>query len=187
MAGGMTPGKPRIRGQRPWRRNQDADAAKWQSGDGPSSGDRLVRKGRLLIVDDEPQIGNTLRLLLDPDHEVVPVTSGREALERIKTDTAFDIIFCDLDDAGDQRNGLLQGSFAGGSPARRSPGLHDRRRVLAQDERNFWIPSPIPVSRSLSTSAPSSPSSARAFDSCRHASPSDDCAWGGHGYSALYP
>jgi len=71
-------------------------AAKWQSGDAPSSGDRLVRKGRLLIVDDEPQIGNTLRLLLDPDHEVVPVTSGREALERIKTDTAFDIIFCDL-------------------------------------------------------------------------------------------
>ncbi len=55
-----------------------------------------ARKGRLLIVDDEPQIGNTLRLLLDPDHEVVPVTSAREALARIKTDAPFDVIFCDL-------------------------------------------------------------------------------------------
>jgi len=91
----MTPGKPRF-GQTPVAQNQEEDGAKWQSGDAPSSGDRLVRKGRLLIVDDEPQIGNTLRLLLDPDHEVVPVTSGRGALERIKTDTAFDIIFCDL-------------------------------------------------------------------------------------------
>jgi CheY-like chemotaxis protein len=54
------------------------------------------RRARLLVVDDEPQIGNTLRLLLDPDHEVVPVTSAREALERIKHDRSFDIIFCDL-------------------------------------------------------------------------------------------
>src|SRR5262245_34720474 len=55
-----------------------------------------ARRARLLVVDDEPQIGNTLRLLLDPDHEVVPVTSAREALERIQLDRAFDIIFCDL-------------------------------------------------------------------------------------------
>jgi CheY-like chemotaxis protein len=55
-----------------------------------------ARRARLLVVDDEPQIGNTLRLLLDPDHEVIPVTSAREALERIKSDRPFDIIFCDL-------------------------------------------------------------------------------------------
>ena len=55
-----------------------------------------AKRARLLVVDDEPQIGNTLRLLLDPDHEVVPVTSAREALERIKSDHPFDIIFCDL-------------------------------------------------------------------------------------------
>ena len=54
------------------------------------------RRGRLLIVDDEPQIGNTLRLLLHPDHEVVPVTSAREALRRIETEAPFDVIFCDL-------------------------------------------------------------------------------------------
>jgi DNA-binding NtrC family response regulator len=55
-----------------------------------------ARKGRLLIVDDEPQIGNTLRLLLDPVHDVVPVTSAREALLRIDRDGPFDVIFCDL-------------------------------------------------------------------------------------------
>jgi CheY-like chemotaxis protein len=61
----------------------------------PLSADR-ARRARLLVVDDEPQIGNTLRLLLDPDHEVIPVTSAREAMERIKSDRPFDIIFCDL-------------------------------------------------------------------------------------------
>ena len=56
----------------------------------------IARKGRLLVVDDEPQIGNTLRLLLDPDHEVVPVTSAGEAIARLTADPSFDIIFCDL-------------------------------------------------------------------------------------------
>jgi CheY-like chemotaxis protein len=55
-----------------------------------------VRKGRLLIVDDEPQIGNTLRLLLHPEHEVVAVTSARAAMARLAVDSSFDIIFCDL-------------------------------------------------------------------------------------------
>jgi CheY-like chemotaxis protein len=55
-----------------------------------------ARKGRLLIVDDEPQIGITLRLLLHPDHEVVPVTSAREALACVEAGAPFDIIFCDL-------------------------------------------------------------------------------------------
>lgn len=56
----------------------------------------LPRKGRLLVVDDEPQIGNTLRLLLDPDHEVVPVTNARDAFVKIANAGPFDIIFCDL-------------------------------------------------------------------------------------------
>jgi two-component system NtrC family sensor kinase len=56
----------------------------------------LPRKGRLLVVDDEPQIGNTLRLLLDPDHEVIPVTNARDAFAKIASAGPFDIIFCDL-------------------------------------------------------------------------------------------
>jgi CheY-like chemotaxis protein len=54
------------------------------------------RKGRILVVDDEPQIGLTLRLLLDPEHEVVPVTSARDGLARIESEAHFDVIFCDL-------------------------------------------------------------------------------------------
>jgi CheY-like chemotaxis protein len=47
-------------------------------------------------VDDEPQIGRTLRLLLDPEHDVFAVTSAREALERVSRREHFDIILCDL-------------------------------------------------------------------------------------------
>ena len=62
----------------------------------PAASRPRSRRGRLLIVDDEPHIGNTLRLLLHPDHEVVSVTSAREALVRIESEAAFDVIFCDL-------------------------------------------------------------------------------------------
>jgi CheY-like chemotaxis protein len=55
-----------------------------------------AKRGRLLIVDDEPQIGRTLRLLLDPEHDVVAVTSARDALDRISRGEHFDIILCDL-------------------------------------------------------------------------------------------
>jgi CheY-like chemotaxis protein len=53
-------------------------------------------RGRLLVVDDERQIGNTLRLLLQPECEVVPLTSAREALRRLASGERFDLIFCDL-------------------------------------------------------------------------------------------
>jgi CheY-like chemotaxis protein len=53
-------------------------------------------RGRLLVVDDEPQIGNTLRLLLQPECDVVPITSAREALRRLALGEEFDLIFCDL-------------------------------------------------------------------------------------------
>jgi CheY-like chemotaxis protein len=53
-------------------------------------------RGRLLVVDDEPQIGNTLRLLLQPECDVVPITSAREALRRLASGEEFDLIFCDL-------------------------------------------------------------------------------------------
>ena len=60
----------------------------------PSS--RLTRTAKLLVVDDEPQIGNTLRLLLQPECEVSPMTSARAAVARIAQGDRFDVIFCDL-------------------------------------------------------------------------------------------
>ncbi len=57
---------------------------------------KAASRARLLVVDDEPQIGNTLRLLLQPDCEVSPMTSARAAVSRIERGDRFDIIFCDL-------------------------------------------------------------------------------------------
>jgi CheY-like chemotaxis protein len=56
----------------------------------------FARTARLLVVDDEPQIGNTLRLLLQPECDVSPTTSARAALARIQAGERFDVIFCDL-------------------------------------------------------------------------------------------
>ena len=55
-----------------------------------------VLRGRVLVIDDEPLLGRTLRLAFQEDHEVVVVTSGREALELLATDADFDLILCDL-------------------------------------------------------------------------------------------
>jgi CheY-like chemotaxis protein len=52
--------------------------------------------GRLLVIDDELLLGRTLRLAFQDQHEVVVLTSGREALERLAHDKDFDLILCDL-------------------------------------------------------------------------------------------
>jgi PAS domain S-box-containing protein len=53
-------------------------------------------RGRVLVVDDEPSIGATLRELLAPDHDIVALAAGTEALELLRSDDAFDVVFCDL-------------------------------------------------------------------------------------------
>lgn len=50
---------------------------------------------RVLVVDDEPLIGTTLRILLD-DHTVTVVTSGYAAKDLIERGEHFDVILCDL-------------------------------------------------------------------------------------------
>jgi CheY-like chemotaxis protein len=50
----------------------------------------------VLVVDDEPRLLQTYRLLLEAEHEVVLARGGAEALERIRTDRSFDLILCDL-------------------------------------------------------------------------------------------
>ncbi|MGD0525578.1 MAG: response regulator, partial [Polyangiaceae bacterium] len=64
----------------------------------PSS--RNTKRARVLVVDDEPPIANTLRELLAPEHEVVAATSAREAFEAI-AEGDFDVVFCDLIMPGD--------------------------------------------------------------------------------------
>jgi len=54
------------------------------------------KEGRILVVDDEPALGTAIRRMLATEHEVLAVTSAREALELISKGERFDVILCDL-------------------------------------------------------------------------------------------
>ncbi len=68
--------------------------------DGPPSTSRPPasqggKRARVLVIDDELPIANTLRELLAPEHQVVAAASGREALAKLEAEE-FDVVFCDL-------------------------------------------------------------------------------------------
>jgi two-component system cell cycle sensor histidine kinase/response regulator CckA len=68
-----------------------------RSGQEPTSAEVLSRKrGKVLVVDDELAIANTMRDLLQTEHDVTAVASGSAALAVIEAGTEFDIVFCDL-------------------------------------------------------------------------------------------
>jgi signal transduction histidine kinase len=52
--------------------------------------------GRVLLVDDEPFVGNSAKRILKSVCEVVVVTNAREALERVTAGQRFDLVLCDL-------------------------------------------------------------------------------------------
>jgi CheY-like chemotaxis protein len=51
---------------------------------------------RVLIIDDEPLVGASIRRVLSGEHEVFAVTQGAEALRRIAAGERFDALLCDL-------------------------------------------------------------------------------------------
>ncbi|MDC0712811.1 MASE1 domain-containing protein [Stigmatella sp. ncwal1] len=55
-----------------------------------------ARRGRILIIDDEPRMAQSMRLLLEPSHDVVTTTRGSEALEWVSAGQRFDVVVCDL-------------------------------------------------------------------------------------------
>jgi CheY-like chemotaxis protein len=55
-----------------------------------------LRAARILMVDDEPALGQLVQRLLRPDHEVVVQVAARAALQLLSVDPAFDVILCDL-------------------------------------------------------------------------------------------
>jgi CheY-like chemotaxis protein len=57
---------------------------------------RTPKRGKVLVVDDEISIANTMRELLQPDHDVTAVASGKAALAALEAGGDFDVIFCDL-------------------------------------------------------------------------------------------
>jgi PAS domain S-box-containing protein len=54
------------------------------------------RDGRILVVDDDPMVGTTLRRVLEREHEVFVVESAREALTLIGAGQRYDVILCDV-------------------------------------------------------------------------------------------
>ncbi|HTJ43646.1 MAG TPA: PAS domain S-box protein [Kofleriaceae bacterium] len=59
----------------------------------PASG--VVRRGKILIADDEPIVTRTLARFLSREHDVAIAKNGREALDAV-TRSSFDVILCDL-------------------------------------------------------------------------------------------
>jgi len=55
-----------------------------------------ARRGRILIVDDEPMVSQAIRRALQREHEVMTLTSAREAHVRLTGGERFDVILCDL-------------------------------------------------------------------------------------------
>jgi len=54
-------------------------------------------RSRILIIDDEPLLGQTLVYAFKGRHDVSICTSGREGLKRLSTDaSSFDLVLCDL-------------------------------------------------------------------------------------------
>ena len=51
---------------------------------------------RLLLIDDEPMVGQAIRRLLSDSHDVVIADGGTAALEVLSYDQEFDAIICDL-------------------------------------------------------------------------------------------
>jgi signal transduction histidine kinase len=54
------------------------------------------RRGKILLIDDEPMVTKALLRTLSPEHDVVGTGSADEALERIGSGERFDVILCDL-------------------------------------------------------------------------------------------
>jgi CheY-like chemotaxis protein len=53
-------------------------------------------RARILMIDDEPAVGRSIRLLLAPDHDVINVTRALDGLARIEAGEHFDLILCDV-------------------------------------------------------------------------------------------
>jgi signal transduction histidine kinase len=62
----------------------------------PSEPAPPVRRGRLLVIDDESAITNSIAYALSDEHEVVTCGSAADALRLLRQRSDFDIVLCDL-------------------------------------------------------------------------------------------
>ncbi|MEY4582493.1 MAG: hypothetical protein RL701_7196 [Pseudomonadota bacterium] len=59
-------------------------------------GPETIRRGRLLIIDDDRLVLKMLTRLFEPDHDTVATVAASEALTLVTERGPFDLIFCDL-------------------------------------------------------------------------------------------
>jgi PAS domain S-box-containing protein len=62
----------------------------------PPDDQRAHRRGRLLIIDDEPMLLRAMQRALETEHEVVTSSDPRQALALLHEDQTFDLVLCDL-------------------------------------------------------------------------------------------
>lgn len=60
----------------------------------PPEGTR--RRGRILVVDDEPMLVRLFTRVLGAEHDVVGESNAQAALDRIVAGERFDVVICDL-------------------------------------------------------------------------------------------
>jgi PAS domain S-box-containing protein len=63
---------------------------------GPAMASRPLRRGKILVVDDEVMVASAIERTLRREHDVTGVASGNLALEQIAAGNTFDVILCDL-------------------------------------------------------------------------------------------
>lgn len=68
-------------------------ASTWEA---PPGATRARRKGRVLVLDDEPVLLELMARILRIDHEVTSTTKPSEALARIEAGEDFDAFLCDM-------------------------------------------------------------------------------------------
>jgi signal transduction histidine kinase len=73
-----------------------AGAAATASSAPPAHGNASAPRARVLIVDDDRQVAETVRRALAPQHDTLLVNSGREALAYVRGGEQFDLILCDV-------------------------------------------------------------------------------------------
>jgi two-component system, cell cycle sensor histidine kinase and response regulator CckA len=67
-----------------------------QQDEAPTSSDARTKRSRILVIDDEPLLGQTLTYAFAGRHDLVLATSGREAIRRLGEDAEYDLVLCDL-------------------------------------------------------------------------------------------
>jgi nitrogen-specific signal transduction histidine kinase/CheY-like chemotaxis protein len=62
----------------------------------PTPAPVLPPRRRILIIDDEPRLAQSMRMLIQPSHDVFVTTRGAEALAWVNEGQRFDLVLCDL-------------------------------------------------------------------------------------------